>query len=489
MTTKGPAHRVQSAVIEYGFPQGHLGHLTDAEDKAFGEFREVCLSKDLYSPGDAQVAASHDDATLLRFLRARRFVVPDALKQFVETEDWRKANELDKLYKTIDVDQYEQTRLLYPQWTGRRDRRGIPVYIYEVKHLTAKKMAAYEKSAAQTKTKAKSDGKTPAKLLGLFALYENLTRFVMPICTALMDREHPKTPITQSNNIVDISGVGLKQFWNLRGHMQDASQLATAHYPETLDRIFVIGAPSFFPTVWGWVKKWFDPITTSKIFILSSNDLLPTLESFIDPANIPVKYGGQLDFSFGDLPRLDPALEQVLTWEAPHTAFPSGPMYWETLKSSTGELESMRAIAAGSQGDVDRREVVATIRQAKPAQQMDTNHQTHLSVLERPDLMRAPTAEEYVERYPSHEPEPTHTPESDRSPTDTPIGPRASAIGDAPTPTISVDADTDAGEQMPKRPDLETFVTAREGIAQLAPEGDEQSTDVAGQKSLTTGGI
>jgi hypothetical protein len=38
---------------------------------------------------------------------------------------------------------------------------------------------------------------------------------------------------------VDISGVGLKQFWNLKGHMQDASVLATAHYPETLDRIFV----------------------------------------------------------------------------------------------------------------------------------------------------------------------------------------------------------------------------------------------------------
>jgi hypothetical protein len=100
-------------------------------------------------------------------------------------------------------------------------------------------MAAYEKSAAQTHSKAKTDGKTPPKLLRLFALYENLIRFVMPLCTSLTDREYPETPITQSNNIVDISGVGLKQFWNLRTHMQDASTLATAHYPETLDRIFV----------------------------------------------------------------------------------------------------------------------------------------------------------------------------------------------------------------------------------------------------------
>ena len=100
-------------------------------------------------------------------------------------------------------------------------------------------MAAYEKSAKETHSKVETDGKTPAKLLRLFALYENLVRFVLPLCSVLTDRDHPRTPITQSNNIVDISGVGLKQFWNLRAHMQDASTLATAHYPETLDRIFV----------------------------------------------------------------------------------------------------------------------------------------------------------------------------------------------------------------------------------------------------------
>jgi len=98
-------------------------------------------------------------------------------------------------------------------------------------------------------------------MLRLFALYENLTNFVLPLCSEMNNRPFPETPVSQSSNIVDISNVGLRQFWNLKAHMQDASQLATAHYPETLDRIFIIGAPSFFPTVWSWVKKWFDPIT------------------------------------------------------------------------------------------------------------------------------------------------------------------------------------------------------------------------------------
>lgn len=85
----------------------------------------------------------------------------------------------------------------------------------------------------------KTNGKTPVKMLKLFALYENLCQFVTPWCTAMTDRPYPDTPITQGNNIIDISGTGLKQFWDLKAHLQDSSTLATANYPETLDRIFV----------------------------------------------------------------------------------------------------------------------------------------------------------------------------------------------------------------------------------------------------------
>lgn len=92
---------------------------------------------------------------------------------------------------------------------------------------------------ASATSKSSVNGPAPSKMLRLFALYENLTRFVMPLCSAVPGRPNPETPVDQSNNIVDISKVGLKQFWNLRSHMQDASTLATAHYPETLDRIFV----------------------------------------------------------------------------------------------------------------------------------------------------------------------------------------------------------------------------------------------------------
>lgn len=111
------------------------------------------------------------------------------------------------------------------------------MYVFEVAKLPGQ-MAAYNKSLEKANPPKKGDSKTPTRLLRLFTLYDNMTEFVLPLCTALKDKPSD-IPISQSNNIVDIRGVTLMQFWNLKGHMQDASTLATAHYPETLDRVFV----------------------------------------------------------------------------------------------------------------------------------------------------------------------------------------------------------------------------------------------------------
>ncbi|KAI1983429.1 hypothetical protein LOZ53_005858 [Ophidiomyces ophidiicola] len=296
---------------------GHLNHLTPPQARALDEFKAACLEKNLYSPAaDEGRAASHDDPTLLRFLRARKFDVNGALQQFQTTEDWRKTNQIDALYENFDVDSYDEARRVYPQWTGRRDRRGIPIYVFVIKHLNSKSMAAYSSGTATNVTSSTHTSSTvPPRLLRLFALYENMTRFVVPLCSSL-PRPNPETPISSTTNIVDVSGVGLKQFWNLKGHMQDASVLATAHYPETLDRIYVIGAPYFFPTVWGWIKRWFDPVTTSKIYILSASEVKTTLTMFMEPSSIPKRFGGELDWEWEDMPNLDePARELVGTLE------------------------------------------------------------------------------------------------------------------------------------------------------------------------------
>lgn len=123
----------------------------------------------------------------------------------------------------------------------------------------------------------------------------------------------------------------------------------------------IIGAPGFFPTVWGWIKRWFDPITVSKIFILAPKDVLPTLSQYIDPENIPKKYGGNLDFEWGNMPILEPEIESAIEWIAPEkqngkNIYPIGPMTWEY-----NEDGSMTAVAIGSENGQPRRKTIFKI--------------------------------------------------------------------------------------------------------------------------------
>lgn len=151
----------------------------------------------------------------------------------------------------------------------------------------------------------------------------------------------------------------------------------------------------------------------SKIFILSAADIKPVLEKYIPRENIPKKYGGTLDFEFGMMPVLEPAISAALAWPVsswspaaststptPGPAFPIGPICWrdgagapagakagaetETAAGggadaaattlSTAQLPAtsitpdvpLSAVAVGSRKDGSRREeVVATAKQPR----------------------------------------------------------------------------------------------------------------------------
>ncbi|KAK4693210.1 hypothetical protein P7C71_g4147, partial [Lecanoromycetidae sp. Uapishka_2] len=450
--------------------QGHIAHLTPEEEKSFEEFKVLASKDGLYRPATDSTRASHDDGTLVRYMRARKFVPQDAFVQFKDTEIWRKQNDLDALYEKIDIHDYQEARSVYPQWTGRRDKRGIPVYLYEVGKLDSKKMIAY--SSATSKSKVKGH-QAPSRMLRLFALYENLTRFVMPLCSAVPGRPNPETPVDQSNNIVDISKVGLKQFWNLKSHMQDASTLATAHYPETLDRIFIIGAPSFFPTVWGWIKRWFDPITTSKIFILSSNQVLPTLSTFMDIEDIPKKYGGQLDFECGMMPVLDPQIQQCIDIKGGAKGqdfFLAAPVRW----IEAGEDGEMTALGVGTIDGRQRQEPVAVlhsmaVRVASHSKNFQSQRTQNVVPNSRPETPRS--------QAPSHSSRPVSA------------APSTSKTA-GPSPLVGMQFATKPSTQAPVQPSTEPSTLAAP-FANLSTEYQHeqpQYVDKAPEHSMQNGG-
>ncbi|CDR44450.1 hypothetical protein NBRC10512_000053 [Rhodotorula toruloides] len=295
--------------------EGHLGHLTTQQQAVLDKFKQRLEERGYYRPARDGKKPSHEENTLVRFLRARKFDVNGAYEQFTAAEDWRKGQRVDELYDTFPLDEFEMARELYPQWTGRRDKQGLPLYVFEVGALTRQKTDSYAKASSRLEPR-------------MFALYEHMLSFVLPLASDT-PHPHPETPISGSSTIVDVSNVSLRRFWNLREHMQRASVLATARYPETLGSIYLVGAPNFFGVVWSWVKQWFDPNTVSKIHILSSSSLTSTLAQHISLSSIPVKYGGQLEWAFGDKgPRLDEQTRAVMRLEEGEEC-PRGPVRWE----------------------------------------------------------------------------------------------------------------------------------------------------------------
>lgn len=103
-----------------------------------------------------------------------------------------------------------------------------------------------------------------------------------------------------------------------------------------------------------------------------------TLEQYIDPENIPRKYGGKLDFAFGMLPILEPAIERALHWQSPSTqagrrTIPTGPVKWR--ESSDGS--ATQAVAVGTVNRRPRNQVIATLR----TDDSNTTPTTHLTAL------------------------------------------------------------------------------------------------------------
>lgn len=108
--------------------------------------------------------------------------------------------------------------------------------------------AAYLNHAAMVKwrrtrtiTPSSPDGPAPSADMAQRALvfHDGLTRFVLPLCTAMTDRPDPLVPVTNSVYLVNASCISLKQGWDLKDFAQDVSWILATCYPETIDRIFV----------------------------------------------------------------------------------------------------------------------------------------------------------------------------------------------------------------------------------------------------------
>ncbi|PWY90237.1 CRAL/TRIO domain protein [Aspergillus heteromorphus CBS 117.55] len=344
-----------------------MGDTTIDPAAALAAFRASCAQQGLLTPRDSLADGDvsdglDDDATLLRFLEARKMDATAALQQFQEATQYRTDKRVLRVYDLISVEDHDETRKLYPHWTGRRDRRGMPLLMLDVVHLNAAAMAGWRKTR-DTSQASQTPSIVPDMAQRAFVHFDGLTRCVLPLCAAVRDRSDGPVPITRSVYVVDASTVSIRQAWDLRDFAQEISGMLATCYPETIDRILVCNIPFFFARIWSFMKRFMDPITAAKLVMLPSADVYPTLVGLIDHEDIPRQFGGAFNYTHAMLPDLDPGLRQRLSWTDPtREELPPGPIKW--MVNSQGER---RLVATGTTDGLQRAEEIAVLHPVESA--------------------------------------------------------------------------------------------------------------------------
>ncbi|OAV90752.1 hypothetical protein PTTG_00026 [Puccinia triticina 1-1 BBBD Race 1] len=268
---------------------GRVGHLTAEQAELLKKFKLELATEGYFKEGTGPekavmyggglTGASHDDATLLRFLRARKFDLAKSKLMFIDCEKWRKEFKVDELYNTFEYPEKKEVDAIYPQFYHKTDQDGRPLYIEQLGKLDLTKL--YKVTTPER------------QLQRLVVEYERFLRDRLPVCSM----EHQKL-IETSCTIMDLQGVGLSQFWKVKNYVQEASHLSQSYYPETMGKFYIINSPYLFSTVWSLVKPWLDEVTVKKIQILDSS-YQKTLLLQIPAESLPKTLKGKCECSEG----------------------------------------------------------------------------------------------------------------------------------------------------------------------------------------------
>jgi len=226
---------------------------------------------------------------LLRFLKARKYDIELATEMFVNSKAWRESFGVEEVFHNFQYDEKDRFIEFYPQGYHKTDKMGRPIYIQQVGKINMRELKKLTSEERMLKFHVQE--------------YERLVRRIMPICSALQNKN-----IDQTFAIMDVSGVGLSSFTSdVRNLLGQITAIDQNNYPEMMGHMCIINAPLAFRGIWRLVKPMLDQRTQEKIEVCPGN-YMPSLLKWIDIENIPEFLGGN---SKGSL------LDDVGSWRDP----------------------------------------------------------------------------------------------------------------------------------------------------------------------------
>lgn len=184
----------------------------------------------------------------------------------------------------------EVIRHLYPRGFHGISRDGQPVMVM--------------RSGKQELTKL-MEHVTEQKMLLYDVWHQEELMRVLGDCSRFADR-HIETAV----GIVDLDGFGWKNMSRVVfAILQAQADIASSHYPETMDRLFIVNSPRLFQTAWRVIRRWLPTATREKIAILGE-DFLDEVGETIDLGQVPLELGGECDHARHGYPNCWTALGQ-----------------------------------------------------------------------------------------------------------------------------------------------------------------------------------
>lgn len=261
---------------------GVPGYMTKDEADAYFKFKEEVekrgdeVRKTVYSFGEIE----GEVWTLTRWLRARKFVLEDAVKMIEEaTECHKSPRENDYYANPMDALGCEVSLYFanYPQLYSGKAKNGAPIFI--------SKPGVLNVDAIECITTL--DG------ILKFHWYVEMHDF-----GNLLRREKEKNPdfkLFQCFSILDLENLTTSQLTSRAlSIIKEQAAVDSLCFPETMSRMFIINCPRFFSASWRLIKGWLDPRTASKIDVISNKDQArKKLLELIDEDQLPSDYGGK----------------------------------------------------------------------------------------------------------------------------------------------------------------------------------------------------